>query len=587
METVGGIGYAVRAMRNASFFIRGERWRSLRSSLWLLAATVLLSCLTAEGAPTRFEISYPPSLDKGPITGRVFVIVAKNNRVEPRLQAGQYIGVSTPFFGLDVDALRPGEDAVIDASAPGYPVERLNQLPAGDYFVQAVLNIYTQVRRKDGHLIWVHMDQWEGQQWNRSPGNLVSDVIRVRVDPATGFNVKLLLSRKLPPIEVPPDTQWVKRVKFKSKMLSEFWGHAIYLGATLLLPKGYDQNTNQKYPAIYLQGHFSLGAPFGFTTERPANPETTDQRQTRLKRTGREPGYEFARSWMSDDFPRVVAVTFQHPTPYYDDSYAVNSANNGPYGDAITQELIPYLEENFRIIAKPEARVLTGGSTGGWEALALQIFHPKFFNGVWSLYPDPVDFRRYQIGNIYEDDNAFDVSNGEWGKLSRPLSRNADGQVTMTMREMSQLESVLGTKVRSGQQLAAWEAAYGPVGKDGYPRPLWDPSTGKIDREVAFYMRDNGYDLRHYLEKNWSRIGKDLVGKIHVYCGDMDNYYLNLATYLFEDFLKATENPKAEATFEYGRPMKAHGWQPFTNGELIRMMATRINRTAPGTVAMK
>jgi hypothetical protein len=183
--------------------------------------------------------------------------------------------------------------------------------------------------------------------------------------------------------------------------------------------------------------------------------------------------------------------------------------------------------------------------------------------------------------------NAFDVSNGEWGKLSRPLSRNADGQVTMTMREMSQLESVLGTKVRSGQQLAAWEAAYGPVGKDGYPRPLWDPSTGKIDREVAFYMRDNGYDLRHYLEKNWSRIGKDLVGKIHVYCGDMDNYYLNLATYLFEDFLKATENPKAEATFEYGRPMKAHGWQPFTNGELIRMMATRINRTASGTVAMK
>jgi hypothetical protein len=290
---------------------------------------------------------------------------------------------------------------------------------------------------------------------------------------------------------------------------------------------------------------------------------------------------------MSDNFPRMVAVTFQHPTPYYDDSYAVNSANNGPYGDALTKELIPYLEERFRIIAQPHARFLTGGSTGGWEALALQVFHPKFFNGTWVLYPDPVDFRRYQMSNVYEDDNAFEVPNGDWGKLVRPLSRNAEGQVTLTMREMSRLEAVLGSRVRSGQQLAAWDAAYGPVGKDGYPQPIWDPQTGKIDRQVALYMRDNGYDLRYNLEKNWPRIGPDLVGKIHVYCGDMDNYYLNLAVYLLEDFLKSADNPKSEAVFEYGRPMKPHGWQPFTNAELVRRMSARINRTAQGTAATK
>jgi putative esterase len=551
-----------------------------------LSLLAMYSGRVAAAADTRFEISYPVGLANGPITGRVFVVISKNNRVEPRLQAGSYSG-SVPFYGLDVNALKPGDNAVIDTSVPGYPVDSLNQLPAGEYYVQALLNVYTQVHRKDGHVIWVHMDQWEGQKWNRSPGNLVSEVQRVRLDPAIGFNVRLNLTRKLPQVEIPPDTEWVKRVKFQSKMLSEFWGHPIYLGATVLLPKGYDQSANQKYPAIYIQGHFGLGAPFGFTTQAPDTPENEERRKARLSRSARETGQEFARAWMSDDFPRMVAVTFQHPTPYYDDSYAVNSANNGPYGDALTRELIPYLEEHFKIIAKPQARVLTGGSTGGWEALALQVFHPKFFNGTWVLYPDPVDFRRYQMSNVYEDDNAFEVPNGDWAKLVRPLSRNADGQVTLTMREMNRLESVLGSNVRSAEQIAAWDAAYGPVGKDGYPRPIWDRLTGKIDREIALYMRDNGYDLRYNLEKNWPRIGGDLVGKIHVYCGDMDNYYLNLAVYHLEDFLKSANNPKAEAVFEYGRPMKPHGWQPFTNAELVRLMAARINKTTPGAVATK
>ena len=540
----------------------------------------------ATAANAQFEISYPAALDNGPITGRVLVMISKNNRTEPRMQAGSY-NASVPFFGVDVNALKPGDNAVIDSSVLGYPIDTVNQLPAGEYYVQALLNVYTQVHRKDGHVIWVHMDQWEGQRWNRSPGNLVSEVKRVRLDPGAGFKVSLSLTKKLPAVEIPSETEWVKRVKFQSKMLSEFWGHPVYLGATVLLPKGYAQAANQKYPAIYIQGHFGLGAPFGFTTQAPSTPESDAQRKARLSVSARESGYEFAKAWMSDDFPRAVAVTFQHPTPYYDDSYAVNSVNNGPYGDALTKELIPYLEEKFRIIAEPHARVLTGGSTGGWEALALQVFHPKFFNGTWVLYPDPVDFRRYQMSNVYEDDNAFEMPNGDWGKLIRPLSRNADGQVTLTMREMSKLEAVLGSNVRSGQQIAAWDAAYGPLGKDGYPRPIWDRLTGKIDKEVALYMRDHGYDLRYNLEKNWPKIGRDLVGKIHVYCGDMDNYYLNLAVYLLEDFLKSTDNPKSEAIFEYGRPMKPHGWQPFSNAELVRMMAARINKTAPGTVATK
>jgi hypothetical protein len=554
--------------------------RALVLILFALCFSLRLDFIQAtSSANSSFEISYPASLDPGPITGRVFVVISKNSLREPRFQAGSY-GGSVPFFGLDVNQMKSGDAAVIDRSTLGFPLSSLNDIPAGDYYVQAVLNVYTQFHRKDGHVIWAHMDRWEGQRWNISPGNLVSEVQKVRLDPDAGFKVQLILSRKLPEIRVAPDTEWVKRVKIQSKLLSEFWGQPIYIGATLLLPKGYAVETSREYPAIYIQGHFGLGAPFGFSEAAPVKPLTDEQIKARRQRSVRETGSEFYQAWNSDDFPRMIAVTFQHPTPYYDDSYAVNSANNGPYGDALLEELIPYLEKTFRILPEPYARVLTGGSTGGWEALALQVFHPTFFNGAWVLYPDPVDFRRYQLTNIYEDDNAFEVAFGDWGKMIRPLSRTAEGQVTLTMCEMSRLEAVLGSQVRSGQQLAAWEAAYGPVGPDGYPRPLWDKLTGKIDKEVAAYMRDNGYDLRYNLEKNWSRIGKDLVGKIRVYVGDMDNYYLNLAVYLLEDFLKNTANPRAEAMFEYGRPMKGHGWQPMTNSEMMRAMARQIEATA-------
>ena len=552
-------------------------------ALAALAFCVALPIGIVQAAPqagTSFEVSYPDSLDPGPITGRVFVVITKNDSREPRFQAGSY-GGSVPFFGVDIDDLKPGASAVIDGSTLGFPLASLDDLPAGDYSVQAVLNVYTRFHRRDGHVIWAHMDRWEGQRWNTSPGNLVSEVRKVRLDPAAGFNVKLSLSRKLPEVKVAPDTEWVKRVKIQSKLLSDFWGHPIDLGATVLLPRDYDHDKSLKYPAIYIQGHFGLGAPFGFTTTPPPQRTPEQEARSRRPRGPRESGYEFAQAWMSDHFPRMIAVTFQHPTPYYDDSYAVNSANNGPYGDALLQELIPYLEKTFRILPEPHARVLTGGSTGGWEALALQVFHPTFFNGAWVFYPDPVDFRRYQLTNIYEDDSAFEVPAGDWAKWIRPLSRTAEGQVTLTMREMSQLEAVLGSHRRSGQQLAAWEAAYGPVGPDGYPRALWDGRTGKIDKDVAAYMRDNGYDLRHNLETNWPKIGKDLVGKIRVYVGDMDNYYLNLAVYLLEDLLDAAVDPKAEAVFEYGRPAKGHGWQPMSNADLVRAMAEHIAATAP------
>ena len=522
----------------------------------------------------RVEMTVPAAFRATPVTGRMYVFVARHDDVEPRLQA-RHESDCTPFFGVDVTQLVPGTPGVVDGSTLGYPVSSLKDIPAGDYYVQGLLNVYSEFRRADGHILWLHDDQWEGQQFNKSPGNLVSEVRKVHLDPAKGDTIRLALTRVLPPIDLPPDTKWVKHLKIQSKILTSWWGRPIYLGATVLLPRGYETDTARRYPTVYEQGHFNLRPPFGFSTD--SSSETLEQRAARLARSAREPGFEFYKAWSSATFPRVIAVTFQHPTPYFDDSYAVNSANNGPYGDAILQELIPYLEGHFRMIRAPWARVLTGGSTGGWEALALQVYHPDFFGGTWVLYPDPVDFRSYEIPDVYSDTNAFVHPVAEWMSYDVPAEQEITGQPRISVRQESQFEAVLGSRARSGEQFAIWEASYGPTGPDGYPAELWDLGTGKIDRSVAEYFRAHDYDLREYLERNWATLGPKLKGQIHVFVGDMDTFYLNLAVYRLEEFLtRAT--PPAQAEFGYGRPMKPHGWQPWTNAELMRIMARHIDR---------
>jgi hypothetical protein len=526
----------------------------------------------------KFEVSFPAAAHAEAITGRVFVMISSKDKPEPRLVAGSG-GDSGVLFGTDVDGLPPEQAAVIDGRTFGAPMHSLKEIPAGDYFVQAIMNVYTEFHRADGHTVWLHMDQWEGQHFNRSPGNLYSDVQKVHLDPAAGYDVKLSLTNVIPAVQVPADTPWVKHIKIQSEMLTKFWGHPMYIGAVVLLPKGYDEHPNVKYPVIYEENHFSLRAPFGFATEEQKVPA---EMRARLTDLNRETGYEFQQSWTSENFPRMIAVSFQHPTPYYDDSYAVNSANNGPYGDALVKEMIPYLEAHFRMIAKPYARVLTGGSTGGWESLGVQVFYPDFFGGTWTLYPDSIDFRRYGTVNAYDDDNAFFEPGHTLVQVPRAIMRTAEGQVEITVQQFSEMEAVLGSHNRSGEQIEIWDAAYGPIGEDGYPKPLWDKRTGKIDHSVALYMRDHGYDLSYNIRTNWATLGPKLRGKIHVYVGDMDNFYLNLAVYKLEEEMKALKNPECECDFQYGRPMKGHGWQPTTTANLVKRMAEHVEKDAGG-----
>jgi hypothetical protein len=537
--------------------------------------------LAAQASGTRFEIAFPASVHDAPITGRVFLFIAQDSAPEPRFQGGA-LGSNGPFFGVDVNHLAAGASARIDATTPGFPVASLRDIPVGDYYVQAVLNVYTQMHRADGHTIWVHADQWEGQQFVVSPGNLVSKVRRVHIAPSGTRAIRLSLSDVIPPVEIPADTKWIKHIKIQSALLTKFWGHPMYLGAVVLLPRGYDEHPDVHYPVDYEQDHFSLAPPYHFQEERvePVDSNVVGHRAWVVNLRRRE-GYRLYQDWTSDSFPRMLMVTFLHPTPYFDDSYAVNSANDGPYGDAIMTELIPYIESHFRIIDKPYARVLSGGSTGGWESFALQIYHPEFFGGAWIYYPDPIDFRRWGLIDIYHDDNAFHPPGARWVIPERPMFRSTDGQVLITERQQGQLEAVLGSHGRSAEQQEAWEAVYGPVGEDGYPKPLWNKSTGAIDHSVAAYMRDHGFDLGAYLQKHWTTLGPQLVGKLHFYAGDMDNFYLNMAVYQVEDFLRTTQNPHYTGSFEYGRPLKGHGFRPTSTGDMLRVMAEHIAKNAP------
>jgi S-formylglutathione hydrolase FrmB len=270
-----------------------------------------------------------------------------------------------------------------------------------------------------------------------------------------------------------------------------------------------------------------------------------------------EYAYKFYQDWTSGRLSRVLLVEFQHPTPYYDDSYAVNTANEGPYGDAITKELIPYIEKQFRGIGQSWARAMFGGSTGGWESLAAQIFYPDFFKGAWACCPDPVDFRAHQIVNIYKDSNAF-WREGHWDSVPQPDDRDLDDRVDCTMEQVVRLELVLGTHGRSARDQNNWQAVFGPVGPDGYPKPIWDPTTGIIDHEVAEYWREH-YDLRYILERDWKTLGPKLVGKIHIVVGSRDTFYLDNAVRLLQGFLESTNNPYYAGYVKYG-PHQPHGY---------------------------
>lgn len=561
-------------------FLRGLIRQGFRH--WILCILVFVLVLPAfaqsftTNSGLRFEISFPLKMSSRALDGRVYLLVSKDGNREPRFQIVD--GPDTQqIFGLDVDGLVPDVPVAVDPSVLGYPLDSIAQIPAGDDFVQGLMNVYETFRLANGHVIKLPPDRGEGQQWNRKPGNLYSPPQRIHIDPTAGGVVRLSLTQKIPPIEPPKDTKYIKHLRVPSRLLTEFWGRPTELGALVLLPEGWQEHPNAHYPLMVYQGHFAQDweTPVQFRTE----PPTVDLKG--YDRTMAEYSYKLYQDWTAGRLPRMIILGIQHPNPYYDDSYAVNSANLGPYGDAIVQELIPEVEKRFRAIGEPWARVLYGGSTGGWEALAMQVFYPDFFNGAWVFCPDPVDFRAFMTVNIYEDENAYWIG-GPWLKIPRPALRTTDDLVMATMETFNRRELVLGTHLRSGDQFAIWQAVFGPVGPDGYPKPLYDPRTGAIDREVAAYWREH-YDLSYILQRDWKTLGPKLVGKLHFKVGTRDTYYLDRAVRLIQKSLESTNNPCYAGDIEYG-PRMPHCWSGDPNVP-VRISRLTINQRITPAVA--
>ncbi|HEX3354422.1 MAG TPA: hypothetical protein VHS34_16500 [Terriglobales bacterium] len=544
----------------------------------------------ASGKSLEFALSIPAERSGGqPLDGRMLLLLSTDPSAEPRMQIG--LSPNTQLvFGVDVDSLPPGQIVTVDEQAYGYPLRSLRDVKPGEYFVQAVFHRYETFHRSDGHTVKLPMDRGEGQHWNIAPGNFYSRPAKIMIGPGTPRTL-LILDQEIPPIAPPADTKYIRHIKIKSEVLSKFWGRPMYIGADVLVPQGFDEHPQARYPLIVFHDHFV--PDFDDFRPEPPDPNLKPDYSERFHISGynrieQAEAHKFYQQWTGPNFPRVLIVKLAHANPFYDDSYAVNSANVGPYGDAIETELIPAIEKQFRGIGQGWARFTYGGSTGGWEALAVQTFYPDHYNGAFVACPDPVDFRAFTVIDLYNDKNAY-YREGAHRKMMQPGMRDYLGHILVTAQEANQYELALGTRGRSGEQFDIWQAVYSPVGDDGYPKPIFNKETGEIDHNVAAYWKEH-YDLRNILERDWATLGPKLRGKIHVYCGSADSYFLNNAVYLLEDFLK-TSNPPYEGEVKYGERAE-HCWNgdPTLPNYLSRLhyntmylpkIMERIEKTAP------
>ena len=536
-----------------------------------------------------FSVSFPSERSAQPLDGRLLLLLSTDLSDEPRNQIND-TPKSQMVFGVTVDGWKPGDPTMVDEKAYGYPIRSLKDVPPGEYTVQAVLNKYETFHRADGKTVKLHMDQGEGQHWNISPGNLMSKPQKITVKPG-GEAIRISLDQEIPPIPEPKDTKYIRHIRIQSALLTKFWGRPMYLSAIVLVPWGFDEHPQAHFPLVIFHDHFVDNFD-DFRTEPPDSnlkPDYSDRFHiSGYNHIQQQEAYDFYKQWTNPNFPRVLIIKIQHANPYYDDSYAVNSANVGPYGDAIETELIPAIEKTFRGLGTGWSRFVYGGSTGGWESLAVQIFYPDHYNGSFAACPDPIDFHAYTNIDLYDDKNAFYLD-GAHKEVAQPAMRDYLGHTTITTKQINEYELSLGDHGRSGEQFDIWQAVYGPVGEDGYPQPIFNKETGDIDHAVAGYWQQH-YDLEHILESNWSTLGPKLQGKIHIYVGSDDTYFLNDAVYRMEDFLQTT-NPPYNGEVTYG-PRAEHCWNGdpklpnymsrlHYNTMYLSKILDRIQKTAP------
>ncbi|MBI1343315.1 MAG: hypothetical protein GC171_10325 [Terrimonas sp.] len=382
------------------------------------------------------------------------------------------------------------------------------------------------------------------------PGNLYSPVDSVYL--TKDIPLQISLTNPIPPFQI-ISNPYVKTITVRSQYLSDFFGKPRFLKAAILLPSGYFDNPGKAYPICYrapgLNGRYHTV-------------------------NGMLENKDFSDWWFSKSAPQVIYVFLDSQGPY-GDTYQVDSDNNGPCGKALTEELIPAIEKEVHYKPASHMRYLAGKSTGGWVALGLQIFYPDFFDGCWSYSPDPVDFEHYGLINIYKDETIF---YNRYGYL-QPGKRTIYGEPSFSMKDWIAGENVNSRTNDyrvSGGQFGAYNAVFGPRGRDGLPSMMFDPITGKIDHSIAKQWEK--YDLKKVLEKNWLVLGPKLQGKIWIWTGDMDGLYSNVATRFLQKFLEQTSNPKSDAIIRF-TPMAGHT-QEWNDKVVLKMVEEKSKEKA-------
>jgi hypothetical protein len=528
----------------------------------LVSGTIAASCLGPSHAQ-QVTVRFDPKAASTPLDGRLLILFSNDPSDEPRNQIDD-TPKTQQVFGITVDHWQPGAPITLTEAATGYPHTQWSRLPPGDYTVQAVLNRYQTFHRADGKTVKLPPDMGEGQHWNIKPGNLYSLPRKVHIDPSSTQTLDLALTQTIPPIQPIADTKYIRHLHIQSQILTRFWGAPIFLDAVVMVPAGFDDHPSAHYPLMIFEDHFAEG--FMDFRETPPDPNLKPDYSERFHLAGynriqQQEAYKNFQDWTRPNRPRFLIVKLNHANPFYDDSYAVNSANVGPYGDAIETELIPAIEQKFRGIGQGWARFVYGGSTGGWESLAVQMFYPDHYNGAFVACPDPVDFHAYGIDNLYQQPNMYYLQ-GAQKRVEQPSMRDYLGHTLITVRDNVQYEAALGDSGRSGDQYDIWQAVFSPTAADGYPQQIFDKSTGAINKDTVAWWHDH-YDLNAILQRDWPTLGPKLQGKIHLYVGADDTYFLNDAVYLMEDFLKTTGTPGHGVPYEgevkYG-PRAEHCW---------------------------
>jgi len=460
--------------------------------------------------------------------GRFYLFFTQNSKVEPRTQTWPSPVNKTYIFAKNIDKFQSNEILKIKNDDDWISTSKwtLNEIPEGAYYVQVLWDQDIKESRID------------------APGNLYSVKQKIIINQSR--KVEISLSKVIEARKV--SNHILSRVvDFKSEVLSKWWDKPMHLKASVLLPYQYD--SNKIYPIRY-------------------NVAGYGGRYTRINRL--LDNKEFMNWWDTDKAPQIITVFLDGEGPF-GDSYQMDSDNSGPYGKALIDELIPHIELKYRGTNSASTRFVDGCSTGGWVSLGLQLYYPDSFNGVFSYSPDAIEFENYQLINIYKDKNAFV---NEYG-YTRPVMRDTNGEPMLSLKEFIQYENVLGSSnsyLNSGGQFSAHTALYSPKGKNNLPKPMFDPISGKIDAEVAEYWKK--YDFKIYAEKNWENLGPKLKGKIFIWMGDMDHFYLNPATRSFNDFLKSTKNPKSDAKIIFS-PMKGH-CSAYSHKEVLLKIQERI-----------